>query len=105
MIDKHANPRGVDTLPSPQGRNGDRKEDPKYPLLQAILDVKGKPLQPWYSTRDFAELFGVTPRSIQNRVSSGELTPRDLPGGAKYLPQDIEAFLIASKKTRPRLRR
>lgn len=105
MIDKNAMPRQVDSATILHGRTLDRKEEPKYPLLQAILDVKGRPLQPWYSTRDFAELFGVSPRSIQNRVSSGELTPRNLPGGAKYLPQDIEAFLVASRKVSPRFKR
>ena len=70
----------------------------KYPLLEEILSIRNLPLQPTYSVRDFATIFGVTPRAIQNRIVSGQLVPRDLPGRARFLNEDIEAFLEASRK-------
>jgi hypothetical protein len=70
----------------------------KYPLLEEILAIKGLPLQPMYTTKDVAKLFNVSARAIQNRIASGQLIPRDLPGRAKFLPQDLEDFLIASRK-------
>jgi len=70
----------------------------KYPLLQEILNLKGLQQQPVYSIRDLANLFVVTPRAIQNRVASGQLQSRDLPGRAKFLSEDIETFLVASRK-------
>jgi chorismate synthase len=69
-----------------------------YPLLQEILGIKNLPLQPTYTIRDLADIFRVSVRAIQNRVASGQIAARDLPGRAKFLPQDIEAFLSASKK-------
>lgn len=73
---------------------------PAYPLFQEILTLKSLPLQPTYTVRDLARIFGVCTRAIQNRVASGQLAARDLPGRAKFLPQDIEMFLSDSKKTK-----
>lgn len=70
----------------------------KYPLLEAILAIKNLPLQPMYSTRTIAQIFGVSTRAIQNRIASGQIAYRDLPGRAKCFPQDIEEFLKASRK-------
>jgi hypothetical protein len=70
----------------------------KYPLLQEILSLKGLSLQPVYSIRDVANLFKVTPRAIQNRVALGQIQSRNLPGRAKFLSEDLEAFLVASRK-------
>ena len=72
--------------------------DTKFPLLQEILAIKNLPLQPTYTVRNFAEIFGVTSRAIQNRIASGQLVTRDLPGRAKFLSQDIEDFLRTSRK-------
>lgn len=70
----------------------------KYPLLEEILRIKGLLLQATYTIRGVASLFDVSIRAIQNRVASGQLSARDLPGRAKCLPQDLEAFLANSKK-------
>jgi hypothetical protein len=70
----------------------------RYPLLQEILDLKNLQLHAMFSITDVATIFGVSVRAIQNRVASGQLPARDLPGHAKFLPQDLEAFLAASKK-------
>jgi hypothetical protein len=72
----------------------------KYPLLREILALKGLQLQPTYSTRDLASIFNVSLRAIQNRVASGQISARDLPGRAKFLSDDLEAFLAASLKKR-----
>jgi hypothetical protein len=70
----------------------------KYALLQEILSLKGLQLQAVYTVRDIAGLFSVTPRAIQTRVARGQIQSRDLPGRGKFLSEDIEAFLIASRK-------
>lgn len=70
----------------------------KYPLLEEILTLRQMQLQPTYTISDIAKLFSVSVRSIQSRVSSGQLASRDLPGRAKFLPVDLEQFLRDSKK-------
>jgi transposase len=70
----------------------------KYPLLAEILVLKNLPVQPMYSTRGIAELFNVSSRSIQNWIAAGLLVPRILPGRWKFLTQDVESFLEASRK-------
>src|ERR1700739_586038 len=70
----------------------------KYPLLQSLLEILDLQLQPTYSTRDIANIFRVSIKTIQNRVAAGQLVPRDLPGRGKFLPQDLEEFLKGSRK-------
>ena len=72
--------------------------DAKYPLLEEILAIKNLPLQPMYTVRNVAVIFGVSARAIQHRMASGQLTPRDLPGRAKFLNKDIEEFLRTSRQ-------
>jgi hypothetical protein len=73
-------------------------DTPSYRLLEEILKIMGLPLQATYSNMDLARIFKVSVRAIQNRVSSGQLIPRNLPGRAKFLTQDVEDFLMASRK-------
>jgi hypothetical protein len=73
-------------------------ETSRYPMLEAILAIQDLPLQPMYSNRDVAKIFNVCVRAIQNWISSGRITPRDLPGRWKFFPQDLEDFLAASRK-------
>lgn len=77
-------------------------QSPKYPLLEEILALRQMTLQAMYTVREVAQLFGVTVRSIQSRVASGQLTARNLPGRAKFLPVDLEQFLRDSKKVIPK---
>lgn len=70
----------------------------QYPLLDEILTLRQMTLQPMYSIRDVAKLFGVTVRSIQSRVASGQLAARNLPGRTKFLSVDLEEFLRESKR-------
>jgi hypothetical protein len=72
------------------------REVARYPLLEEILHARSIPFQATYSTADVARIFGVSPRAIQHRMSSGQLVARDLPGRARFLPGDIEAFIAAS---------
>lgn len=72
----------------------------RYPLLREILALKSLQIQPTYSIRDLAHIFNVSVRAIQNRVASGQIPARDLPGRAKFLSEDLEAFLAASLKKR-----
>jgi hypothetical protein len=69
-----------------------------FPLLEQILAIEGLSIKSMYSVRDIAELFRVSVRAIQNRVTSGQLVPRNLPGRAKFLAQDVESFLAGSGK-------
>jgi hypothetical protein len=71
---------------------------PPYSLLNEILVLRQMTLQPMYTIRDVAKLFGVTVRSIQSRVASGQLAARNLPGRAKFLSVDLEEFLRESKR-------
>lgn len=73
-------------------------QPPKYPLLEEVLAHRQMILQPMYTIRDVAKLFGVSVRSIQTRVASGQLSSRDLPGRAKFLPVDLEDFFRQSKR-------
>jgi hypothetical protein len=73
-------------------------EKGSYPLLEEVLRIKGLSLQAMYTIKDLAIIFVVSVRAIQNRVSSGQLIPRNLPGRAKFLTQDVEDFLVASRK-------
>jgi hypothetical protein len=72
----------------------------KYPLLQAILAIQDLPLQPMYTNRDVAKIFKVCVRAIQNWITAGRITPRDLPGRWKFFPQDLEDFLRTSPRGR-----
>jgi hypothetical protein len=67
-------------------------------MLEAILAIQELPLQPMYTNRDVAKIFKVCVRAIQNWISAGHLTPRNLPGRWKFLPQDLEEFLGTSRK-------
>jgi hypothetical protein len=70
----------------------------RYPLLTQILAIKNLPLQPMYSTGGVAKIFEVSARAIQNRVASGQMPARDLPGRMRFLPDDLEAYLANSKR-------
>ncbi len=74
----------------------DSPKAPRYPLLETILAHKGLPLRAVWTLGDVAGLFEVTKRSIQFRVKSGQLKSRNLPGRAKFLSSDLEAFLASS---------
>jgi hypothetical protein len=75
------------------------QQDPqKYPLLEEMLALRGMRLQATYTNRDLSQLFEVSVRAIQDRVASGQLAFRDLPGRAKFLPCDLEEFLVQSKR-------
>ncbi len=64
-----------------------------YPLLESMLRSKGLKLQATYTCRDVADLFGVTPRTIQYKVKDGTLPSRKLIGGGRFLPIDLENYL------------
>jgi len=70
----------------------------KYPLLEALLECRHLSLQPMYRSRDVAALFEVCVRVIQNRITSGHLKARNLPGRWRFFPQDLEDFLRTSQK-------
>lgn len=76
----------------------DNSDTIKYPMLEAILAIQNLPLQPMYTNRDVAKIFRVCVRAIQNWISAGHLTPRNLPGRWKFFAQDLENFLRNSGK-------
>jgi len=71
----------------------------KHPLLESLLTQRGMKLKAIYSIRDAAQLFQVTTRTIQDWVSEGKMTCRDLPGRGRFLSEDLEAFLQGSRRT------
>ena len=68
-------------------------ERTRYPLLEPLLAAAGLRLQAIYTIRDAARIFGVTPRTIQERCRGGRLPSRDLPGRGRFLSEDLETFL------------
>jgi len=68
------------------------------PLLRSLLWDRGLPYQPFYTTADVARIFSVSQRAILYLMAGGKLTARDLPGRARFLPQDLEDYLKNSKK-------
>lgn len=73
--------------------NSGTQEASRYPLLEAVLEQKGLTLRGIYTNRDAAKIFGVTPRTIQERCRDGRLRSRDLPGRGRFLSEDLETFL------------
>jgi hypothetical protein len=72
------------------------EQQPKFemfPLLEALLREKGLSLKGTYTNRDVADMFGVATRTIQEWCRNGDLKPRKLPGRARFLSGDLEAFL------------
>ncbi len=76
-----------------------QQESGKFPLLEEILTSRGLPLRGTYSNRDLAAMFGVSIRSIQARIATGQLRPRDLPGRARFLSSDLEEYLSNSRRS------
>ena len=76
----------------------DQAEIHRYPLLEEMLALRGMRLQATYTNRDLGQLFEVSIRTIQDRVATGQLTSRDLPGRAKFLQIDLEEFLRNSRR-------
>ena len=69
---------------------------PRYPLLEAMLHIKGLPLQAMYSNADVAFLFETSLRTVQKRSAEGLIRSRKLIGRARFLPIDLEEFLAGS---------
>jgi excisionase family DNA binding protein len=69
-----------------------------FPLLQNLLAAKGLTDNGLWTVRDVAKLFGVHARTIQQWTRDGKLMSRDLPGRARFLAEDLEAFLRASAR-------
>jgi excisionase family DNA binding protein len=70
-----------------------------YPLLRQLL--RERHLEPLgiYSSKDIADLFRVSTRTVQSWVHDGKLQSRNLPGGGRFLSQDLEDFLEQSLKS------
>ena len=75
-------------------------ESPSFPLLAQLSRQRGMQILSVYRMGDAALLFGVKKRTMNDRVADGQLTVRDLPGSGRFLPQDLEDFLVASVKKR-----
>lgn len=76
----------------------DQLPTPHYPFLEEMLALRGMSLQATYSIRDFARLFSVSTRAVQDWVVAEHINSRYLPGRARFLPTDIEEFLRGSKR-------
>ena len=69
----------------------------KYPLLHEMLTLRGMPLLPVFRLMDAANLFATSKRNIQDWIASGAMPSRKLPKQGRFLPVDLEEFLVASK--------
>jgi hypothetical protein len=76
------------------------EETSRYPLLEQLSRQRGLPLLPIYKIRDAALLFGISSRTVHDWIADGRLLARDLPGRGRFLPQDLEDFLVASVRRR-----
>jgi hypothetical protein len=72
----------------------------EYPLLEALLREKSLPLKGTYRYQDATAIFDCSKRALQERIRSGQLQKRNLPGRAKFLSVDLESFLQNSLTTR-----
>ena len=70
----------------------------QLPTSPQLAMDRGLPYQALYTTADAARIFLVTPRAILYLIASGKLVGRDLPGRARFLPQDLEDYLRNSRK-------
>jgi excisionase family DNA binding protein len=70
------------------------------PTLEHLLTEKGLQLKGVYTNHNAAEIFGVSPRTIQEWVRDGKLASRDLPGRGRFLSEDLELFLRNSLRSR-----
>ena len=61
----------------------------------------GIPISPPLSLREVATLFGRTPRTIQNWVRAGLLTPLPIPRGPYFDREQIRAFCENITRERP----
>jgi transposase len=68
-------------------------------LLERLLAEKALSLKGIYSNRDAAKIFSVSTRTIQDWIRQGKFQTRSLPGGGRFLSEDLELFLQQSLKT------
>jgi hypothetical protein len=71
-----------------------------YPLLEALLSEKSLQLKGTYTYRDAAAIFDCSIRALQERIRSGQLQKRNLPGRGRFLSIDLEHFLEKSLTTK-----
>ena len=68
----------------------------RYPLLESLLVPKELSLKGIYTIRDTAQIFDVSPRTLQDWIRDGKLIARQLPGRGRFLSEDLELFLQRS---------
>jgi excisionase family DNA binding protein len=65
----------------------------RYPRLSEILQYRELHFQPMYTVTETAAIFGVNRRTVLKMIAAGRIQPRDLPGRARFLAADLEAYL------------
>lgn len=81
----------------------DQEKQRKYELLEALLQERGMTLKGAYTSKDVANIFGVSVRTIQEWSKSDSLRPRTLPGRLRFLSSDLETFLRKSSESETNL--
>ncbi len=71
----------------------------QFPLLSALLREKGLRPKGTYTYADVQQILGGSRRALQELVTAGRFTYRNLPGRAHWLSVDLETFLTESVKT------
>jgi excisionase family DNA binding protein len=75
--------------------------EPKYPLLEEILRIQGRPLKATYTNPEAAEVLEVDMRTIQKHVKDGTLPSHKMMGGKNFLASDLEQYLQQSRRPTP----
>jgi excisionase family DNA binding protein len=70
----------------------------KYPRIEELLEFQNLKLKPIYTTKEAAQIFGVSTRAILQWIELKKIVARDLPGRGRFFSSDLEEFLENSKK-------
>jgi excisionase family DNA binding protein len=53
-----------------------------------------------FTVTETAVIFGVHRRTVLKMIAAGRIVPRDLPGRARFLAADLEAYLNRTQEAR-----
>jgi excisionase family DNA binding protein len=72
----------------------------RYPRLLELLQYRELSFQPMFTVTETATIFGVHRRTVLKMIAAGRIVPRDLPGRARFLAADLEAYLNRTQEAR-----
>ncbi|MGA2808786.1 MAG: helix-turn-helix domain-containing protein [Terracidiphilus sp.] len=72
----------------------------RYPRLLELLQYRELSFKPMFTVTETAVIFGVHRRTVLKMIAAGRIVPRDLPGRARFLAADLEAYLNRTQEAR-----